>query len=56
MPSSSKRFEIMVTTTLKKNHGPSMLKHNDDYSCIQEDQYSRKQRALFCVLSYRCYE
>ena len=38
MPSLPKRFEIMVTATLKKNLGPSMLKQSDDYSCLQEDQ------------------
>ena len=38
MPSLTKRFEIMVTATLKKNLGRSILKHNDDYSCLQEDQ------------------
>ena len=37
MPSFTKRFEIMVTTTLRKNLEPSMLKHNDD-PCLQEDQ------------------
>ena len=37
MPSLTKRVEIMVTATLWKNLGLSMLKHNDD-SCLQEDQ------------------
>ena len=37
MPSLTKQFEIMVTATLRKNLGQSMLKHNDD-SCLQEDQ------------------
>ena len=27
----------MVTATLKKNPGPSLLKHNGDYSCFQEN-------------------
>ena len=39
MPSLTKRFEIMVTATLRKNLGPSMLKRNND-SCLQEDQES----------------
>ena len=38
MPSLMKRFEIMVTLILKKNLGPPILKHNDDCSCLQEDQ------------------
>ena len=38
MPSLMERFEIMVTATFKKNNGPSVLKHSDDYSCLQEDQ------------------
>ena len=38
MPSLTKLFEIMVTATLSKNLGPSMLKHNNDYSSPQEDQ------------------
>ena len=38
MPSLTKHFEIMVTAILLKNLGPSMLKDNDDYSCLQEDQ------------------
>ena len=37
MPSLTKRLEIMVAATLRKNLEPSMLKHNDD-SCLQEDQ------------------
>ena len=37
MPSLTKRLEIMVTATLRKNLEPSMLKHNDD-PCLQEDQ------------------
>ena len=37
MPSLTKHFEIMVTSALRKNLGPSMLKHNDD-ACLQEDQ------------------
>ena len=40
MPSLPKRFEIKVTATLKKNLGPSMLKHKYDYSCLQGDQES----------------
>ena len=48
MPSLTKRFEIMVTATIKKNLGPSLLKHNDD-SCLRKTK-SRKQHALFCVL------
>ena len=46
MTSLTKRFEIKLTTTLRKNLGPSMLKQR----CPQEDK-SRKQHALFCVLS-----
>ena len=38
MPKLTKRFEIMMTVNLKKNLGPSMLKRNEDYSCVQEDQ------------------
>ena len=38
MPSLTKRFEIMVTETLKKNLEPSILKYNDDYSWLQEVQ------------------
>ena len=38
MPSLAKHFVIMVTSTLMKNLIPSKLKHNDDYSCLQEDQ------------------
>ena len=37
MPSLTKYFKIMVTATLSKNLGASMLKHNDD-ACLQEDQ------------------
>ena len=37
MPNLTKRFETMVTATLRKSLGPSILKHNDD-SCLQEDQ------------------
>ena len=35
MPSLPKHFEIMVTATLKKTIGSSMLKYKDDYSCLQ---------------------
>ena len=37
MSKLTKSFEIMVTATLRKNLGPSVLKHNDD-SCLQEDK------------------
>ena len=37
MPSLTKWFEIVVTATLRKNLGPSMLKHNDD-SYLKEGQ------------------
>ena len=47
MPSLTKRFEIMVTLTLRKNLGPSMLKHNDD-SCLQEDQESLATSTFLC--------
>ena len=37
IPSLTKRSEIMVTATLRKNLAPPVLKQNDD-SCLQQDQ------------------
>ena len=39
MPSSTKRFEMMVTATLIKNLGFPMPKQNDD-SSLKEDRES----------------
>ena len=49
MPSLTKRFEIMVTSTLRKNLGPSMLKYNDD-SCFQEDQEPSAACTFLCAV------
>ena len=48
MPSLTKGFEIMVAATLKKNLGHSMPKHNDDYSCFQEDQEPEATSNFLC--------
>ena len=48
MPSLTKSFEIMVTTNLRKNLGPLVLKHNDD-SYLQEKQ-EPSATCTFCVL------
>ena len=48
--SLTKRFEIMVTATLRKNLGPSMMTH------FFRKTKSRKQHVLFCVLLHWCCE
>ena len=47
MPSLTKRFEMIVTATLRKNLGPPMPKQNDD-SCFQEDQESYSICTFLC--------
>ena len=47
MPSLMKRFEIMVTATLRKNLGPSMVKYNYD-SCLQKNQEPYATYTFLC--------
>ena len=47
IPSLTRRFEMMVTATLKKNFGHPMLKQKDD-SCSQEDQDSHSTCTFLC--------
>ena len=51
MPSLMKRFEIMVTATLRKNLKPSMLKQNNG-SCLQEDQESEATLFFLCSVKF----
>ena len=46
MPSLTKRCEIMVTTTRRKNLGPPMLKHNDDTHVFRK---TNRHKQHFCV-------
>ena len=51
MPSLTKRFEMIVTATLRKNLGPPIPKQNDD-SCLQEDQESYSTCTFLCPVKF----